>query len=259
MAIRPGGQDERGVITHRVYDVVTGSMTRQIVDVDTDQMTDVPTGWSTPTGGGLHLVTDYSHDDRGRIIQSLGPVHLAEVDGVTRQVRRASWNVYLDVDHEQRSAQGYRDEQSGTDTLVGPVSILRRNPKGHPLERITAVRSSSSGKLTAADTFSQSSTTSLGRRIKYSDCCTLISQRTYHTIPASGEGIPAETHYDETQFGYDSLKRRNRTVSPGGTIRLTVHNVRSQQVAMYVGHRRHRRRRPPTPTGGGAAGNDMTC
>ncbi|WP_430453465.1 RHS repeat-associated core domain-containing protein [Rhodopirellula europaea] len=247
-------RDERGTITHTTYDVVTGVATRQIVDVDTGQVSGVPAGWTTPAGGGLHLVTDYQYDDRGRITQSLGPVHLAEVGGVSRQVRRARWHVYLDVDHQQWTGQGYHDESTGSDTLVGPVSIVKRTRKGHLLEQISAVRSSASGKLTATDTFTQSDYVRWTTN-QYSDCCTLISQRVYHTIPGSGEGSSG-TNYDETQFGYDSLKRRNRTVTPGGTIRSMVFDVRGQQVAMYAGTD-DTGATAGDPTGGGAVGNDM--
>ncbi|WP_186774669.1 RHS repeat protein [Allorhodopirellula solitaria] len=248
-------RDERGTITHTTYDVVTSVATRQIVDVDTAQVAGVPAGWTTPVGGGLHLITDYQHDDRGRITQSLGPVHSAEVNGVTRQVRRARWNVYLDVDHQQWTGQGFHDELANTDTLVGPVSIVKRTRKGHPLEQIAAVRSSSSGKLTVADSFTQGDYVRW-TTYQYSDCCTLISQRVYHTIPVSGDGAVG-SNYDETQFGYDTLKRRNRTVTPGGTIRFAVFDVRGQQVAMYAGTD-DTGASQSDPSGGGTPGNDMT-
>ena len=51
--------DERGFITRQKFDIVTGLMTQRIDDVDTAQVSDEPAGWETPTGGGLHLVTDF--------------------------------------------------------------------------------------------------------------------------------------------------------------------------------------------------------
>ncbi|MFV1968480.1 MAG: hypothetical protein ACC628_23900 [Pirellulaceae bacterium] len=44
-------KDERGTITYHEYDVALGQVTRTIQDVDDTQLT-VPTGWSTPEGGG---------------------------------------------------------------------------------------------------------------------------------------------------------------------------------------------------------------
>ena len=50
--------------------VLTGTpVTKVIRDVDTTQtstFSNLPTGWSTPSGGGLHLTTTYEVDDLGR-------------------------------------------------------------------------------------------------------------------------------------------------------------------------------------------------
>src|SRR3989338_7828886 len=98
--------DERGFITRLKYDIVTGTLTQRIDDVDTSQVTDEPAGWETPTGGGLHLITGFGHDDLGRIIQSLGPIHTIDLGGVATSVRRATWWVYKDADHELWVGQG---------------------------------------------------------------------------------------------------------------------------------------------------------
>ena len=63
-------QDERGIVTGHSYDLATGALVQRVDDV-----------------GGLDLVTDYEHDDLGRITQELEPVH--QVDLVTPSVRRA--------------------------------------------------------------------------------------------------------------------------------------------------------------------------
>ncbi len=42
-------------------------ITQRIDDVDTSVDTDAPTGWETPTGGGLNLVTDFESDREGDI------------------------------------------------------------------------------------------------------------------------------------------------------------------------------------------------
>jgi RHS repeat-associated protein len=60
------------------------------------------------------------------------------------------------------------------------------------------------------------------------------SQRVYKLIPASGTGTSG-TNYDETDYGYDVMKRRNRTVSPGGTITDLVFEPRGLVVGTYVG------------------------
>ena len=101
--------DERGFLTRNTYDVPTGALTQRIEDVDTAQIDDEPAGWETPTGGGLHLVTDFEHDDLGRPTQQLGPAHTVDLDGTATTVRRATWIVYHDgaATDEVRTAQGY--------------------------------------------------------------------------------------------------------------------------------------------------------
>ena len=217
-----------------------GNLTQPIQDVDDGQLS-VPSGWSTPSGGGLHLVTDYEYDEQGRQTQVLGPEH--DVDGVT--VRTASWTVYQDADRETWCAGlrgGVRQFliESGGDlpnydyTLVNPVSIQKRNAAGTRAESIQATRASTSGKLLASDTFAQSSyvrwTVSLSNTQGQH-----TATRVYHTIPASGDGS-AGTNYDETTYGYDALGRQNMVKSPGGTITRTVFDKRGRVGLHLRGH-----------------------
>ena len=235
--------DERGFITRMVYDIPTGALTEQVADVDTSLYDDVPAGWSTPSGGGLDLVTDFESDDQGRIAQSLGPSHTIDLDGSETTVRTASWTVYDDVNHITYSGQGYA---TGTApdyeyTLIDPVSITKMDASGRVNEQIQATAPSTSGTLAeiiegaggGEDAFPQSSYTRW-TTMQYTDCCLAASQRVYHTIPASGEGTSG-TNYDETDFGYNVMKRRNRTVTPGGTITDLVYEPRGMVVGTYVG------------------------
>ena len=57
-------QDARGFIGYNGIDIATGAAVQSIADVNTaslgdlvDDVVPLPTGWSTPTGGGLNLVT----------------------------------------------------------------------------------------------------------------------------------------------------------------------------------------------------------
>ena len=145
-------------------------------------------------------------------MQVLGPEH--EVDGVT--VRTAAWTVYLDGGRETRSAQGFAVESSSSSssisggglpsydyTLVNPVSIQKRNASGTRSESIQATRASTSGKLSASDSFEQSSYVRWSVSLA-DNAGRQIATRVYHTIPASGDGS-AGTNYDETTFGYDFM------------------------------------------------------
>jgi len=248
-------KDERGYLTRHTYDSAAAARTQTIRDVDTSQVGDAPAGWTTPAGGGLHLITDYQHDARGRLIQELGPWHTVDLNGVATPVRTARWTVYHDAAHEIWTAAGYATGTAPdyTFTLVNPVSITRSDHNGNVLEQIQAVRASTSDKLQPTDDFPQSSYVRW-TTYQYTDCCLLGSTRVYHTIPASGEG-QAGAHYDQTDFGYDSIKRRNRTVSPGGTITFQVFDVRRHVVATYVGTD-DSGATETDPTGGGADPNN---
>ena len=51
-------------------------MVKTIADVDTTQtgdFADLPSGWSTPAGGGLHLTTTYEVDALGRTTKETDP------------------------------------------------------------------------------------------------------------------------------------------------------------------------------------------
>src|SRR5258707_8568753 len=62
-------KDGDGFITYTATDPATGAATEQISDVNTSITSDfsnLPSGWSTPSGGGLNLVTSYAVDALGR-------------------------------------------------------------------------------------------------------------------------------------------------------------------------------------------------
>jgi len=254
----PWRMDERGYITRNKFDISTGALTQLIQDVDTSVETDHPVGWSTPADGGLNLITDFEHDDRGRITQSLGPVHEVDLSGVATNLRTATWFVYTESSDEDiiKIGQGYAtgSSPSYTYTLVNPVRIIESRKNGKPLEQIQATRASSNGKLTSADTFAQSSYTRWST-MQYSDCCHLASERVYHTIPASGGG-ESGANYDETSYGYDLRKRRNRTVTPGGTVTRMIYDTRSNVLSTWIGTD-DTGATASDPTGGGATGNNM--
>lgn len=250
--------DERGFISKFVYDPATTAVTQQIQDVDTSIETEAPAGWTTPSSGGLNLITDFEHDDRGRTTQVLGPTHTIDLSGTATSVRRATWFVYSsnESQRETRIGQGYATGTSGsyTYTLVNPVSIFQTDIAGRPTEQIQATRATTSGKLLPSDTFSQGSYTRW-TTIQYTDCCHESSRRVYHSIPGSGSGSEG-TNYDQTSFGYDAMKRRNRSETPGGTITFNVFDIRDQVIESWVGTD-DTGATASDPSGGGASGNNM--
>jgi RHS repeat-associated protein len=249
-------RDALGFITRRTYDLPTGAILQEIRDVDGSLVT-LPSGWSTPPGGGLHLTTDFEHDPLGRTTQTLGPEH----DVFGQAVRTANWTIYRDLEDETYSAQGYATGLPGSYdyTLINPISIQRMSADGRSRDSIVAVWGENGdvetpGRLTPADTFPQSSWVRWSR-ILSNDQGQVTASRVYHLIPASGEGTVG-TNYDETTFGYDLMGRQNKSVTPAGTISRTVFDVRGLAVSSWIGTNDNGAT-DSDPTGGGATGNNM--
>jgi RHS repeat-associated protein len=249
--------DERGYLTNQSYDVATGAVIQMIQDVNTSLVSGAPAGWTTPAGGGLNLVTDYTVDGQGRVTQSLGPAHAIDLGGTSTLVRRAAWMVYQDAMHQIWQGSGYATgtSPSYTYTLINPVSLTFMDANQRKTDQIQAVRgSSSTGPLVATDTFPRSS---WGRWTHW-DYATSDGpgyQRVYFAIPASGAGMRG-THYNQTHYGYDRLQRRIRVQTPGGTIARAVYNPMGWVLQSWTGTNDNGAT-AADPSGGGAPGNNM--
>src|SRR5262249_19816931 len=69
-------KDGDGFLRYTAYDPATGAVTKAIADVDTTRtgdFTGLPTGWVTPSGGGLHLITQFEVDALGRTTKLTRP------------------------------------------------------------------------------------------------------------------------------------------------------------------------------------------
>jgi hypothetical protein len=110
-------QNETEIISHYVYDSVSGKLLRQIDDVDTTKISDfgteIPEGWQTPEDSGKHAITDYCYDFKGRLIKTIHPVNEGIDDnGQLICCRPVTWNVYDDLNQPQCSASGYLELDS---------------------------------------------------------------------------------------------------------------------------------------------------
>lgn len=224
-------QDERGYITGYIYDPLNGALLQRIDDAGSS--TSPP--WTPVSGTRLNLITSYTNDALGRPVQELGPEHEIDLGGTATTIRRALWTVYQDDTHEVWQAGGYGSGTGfNTFSLVQPVNVLKLDHAGRTTARIQAVRGSgSSGKLDRCDTFPQSSW-SRWTQFNYDQNSRLDWQRVYFDIPTSGSGASG-TNYDQTSFGYNSMLRQNREVTPGGTITKLDFNTMGWMTARYVG------------------------
>ena len=232
-------KDELGIISYRQYNAITGSLVKTIQDVNTTQTADfanLPSGWTTASGAGKHLVSEFEYDFQGRMVQTLGPRNTAVNDAnQSITVRPASWTVYDDANFTVRSASGFatmNGNNIASFTLVNPVSITIRGATGEVLEQIRATRTSTAGQLLPGNTFARASYIAWTKNIYQNG--RLTATRQYHQIPANGDGAK-NTHYLETTFGYDVFGRRDRTTSPDGTITKVEFDWKGNVVKTLVG------------------------
>ena len=136
--------DEKGYITYTAYDNATGAVIQSVQDVNTANLSDLtnysgaypggtlafgsngynqlgvpelPSGWATPAGGGLNLVTSYKVDNLGR------PTEITSPNG------NINYIIYDDVNHAVFTFTGVTEtlDQNGNGTAVttGPITMTR--------------------------------------------------------------------------------------------------------------------------------------
>ena len=95
-------QDAAGYLSYTAYDDATGAVTKSITDVNTaSESTGLPANWTTPDGGGVHLVTEYQVDAQGREVETVDP------NGAV------TYTVYNDASHEVRTYAGWHRPPPG--------------------------------------------------------------------------------------------------------------------------------------------------
>ena len=244
--------NELGRVTYYEYNSLTGQLTKTIEDIDAAEVTELsltsPASWTLPTSDGVNAVTEYEYDALGRVTQTLGPAHLADVGDITlTNVRTATWTFYNDADHETRSAQGYvADETSPgsgvwtTFAIVGPISITITDRDGRTTEQIQADYTGSVSGLATA-TISQEDYTAW-TTYQYSKT-RMVSMRVYDDIPTT-DGVlgTAGVNYEQTSYGYEDygepgvlMGRQNKVVAPDGTITRYVLDARGNTVETWMG------------------------
>jgi len=221
-------KDADGFITYVAYDALTGAVVKTITDVDTTQTSDfiaLPSGWTTPGGGGLHLITRTEVDGLGR------PVKETDANG------NVTYIVYNDEDHEVRI---YRGWDSVLLRPTGPTLVIREDRARGYIETLemTVLPASSMGVPTGDDPIS--GVVSLTRDLlDYSG--RVIERNEYFNL--SGVTYSASTlrlgtlgtNYYAATFGYDDRGRENRVTSHEGTITKQVYDALSRPIETWVG------------------------
>jgi RHS repeat-associated protein len=220
-------KDGDGFLSYTQYDPATGGVVKTIEDVDTTKTADfqdLPPGWSTPAGGGLHLITQMVVDALGRPTQQTSPAG------------NLTYTVYNDPNNEVRVYPGFN---SGTGTTTGPIEVSREDRAGGYTESYTM---SATPHLTGGvpdgteapgnlQTLSRIYTNAAGQAVETDDYFNLGGVA-WSTAPHLGT---AGTNYYVTQTGYDTRGRASRTVTANGTIYRTVYDGLGRSVSTWVG------------------------
>jgi RHS repeat-associated protein len=221
-------EDPSGFINYTAYDDGTGAITKTISDVDTTRTSDfqnLPAGWATPSGAGLHLITQMTVDYLGRTTKLIDP------NG------NITYTVYDDVNDAVRVYPGW---QTATNTTTGPTQVTRHDAAGSYVETLTMTATpavDANGVPTGAEAISniqslwRNYSNSAGQFVRRDDYFNL-SGLTFSTAAYIGT---AGTNYYSTLTDYDNRGRATRTVSPTGTITRTVYDGLGRVASVWVG------------------------
>src|SRR5579884_3169033 len=219
-------KDPDGYIQYDAYDPLTGALLTQIVDVntaDSGEFTNLPSGWSTPSGGGLNLVTQYQVDALGRTTEETSPGG------------DITYYVYLDPQHEERI---YRGWNSSTSTATLPTEVIREDSSGTYSEDLTMTATPHLTNGAPDGTEAISNLVSLTRDY-VNDAGQVTSEDAYNYLYgvtySTGTMGTVNTNYYQTNYDYDSDGRLVRTQTPNGTIYRTVYNSLGEAVSAWVG------------------------
>src|SRR5262249_39316545 len=152
----------------------------------------LPSGWSTPSGGGLNLVTAYTVDALGRPTQ------------ITDPAGKVTYIVYDDVDHEARVYAGWN---SSTNAPTGPTVVTRYDRAGGYGETLTMTATphltggvpDGTESISGVQSLSRNYTNS-GGQVTGTDAYFNLSGVTYSTSTFIGT---SGTNYYATSYGYD--------------------------------------------------------
>ncbi|HEX7900564.1 MAG TPA: RHS repeat-associated core domain-containing protein [Planctomycetota bacterium] len=218
-------KDADGFLQVSRYDRGTGALTQRIRDVQTSSVSDEPSGWVTPSSGGLHLVWNYEFDLLSRSTRDQDPD------------LRDTYTVYKDADWETRVYPGW----TGTAT-TGPTRVTRKDKAGSYTDNFTTsvTPTSSGGKPTGTETLTGSSlihrlersTRDANGRVTQVDAYNSFSGLTYSTSTSLGT---LGTHFYRRSSGYDLNGRPDRDVDWTLTILRTVHDGLGRVVSEWIG------------------------
>jgi RHS repeat-associated protein len=221
-------KDGGGFIHYTAHDPTTGAVTRTITDVDTRRtgdFTNLPPGWVTPPGGGLHLVTQTDVDALGRPTK------------VTDANQNVTYTVYNDPKHEVRT---YRGWNSSTNGPTGPTEVSRQDRAGSYTEMLTmsaAPALDGSKHPTGAEDYSSIQTLA---RSYTNSAGQVVNQDSYFNLSgltwSSSTTLGTENvNFYRTRWAYDDRGRLSQVLDPTGTLTRADYDGLGRVVHLWVG------------------------
>ena len=219
-------KDADGNLSYTQYDPLTGAVVKTITAVntaDTGDFSNLPSGWTTPSGAGLELITSSQVDALGRVTEQTNP------NGTVDYV------VYLDASNEVLEYDGWN---STTHTPTGPTKVTIDDVAAGYTETLTMTATPSltsgvpNGSESIADvqSLSRSYTNDAGQVIEEDDYFNL-GGLTYTSGSMGTSGV----NYYATLFGYDADGNQDRVENAQGTITRTVYDGQGRVVSTWVG------------------------
>ncbi|AGA25127.1 RHS repeat-associated core domain-containing protein [Singulisphaera acidiphila] len=221
-------KDGDGFLTYTAYDPATGAVVKKIYDVNTSvtsEFTALPTGWTTPSGGGLNLITRVEVDALGRATKTTDP------NG------NATYTVYNDANHEIRVYAGWN---STTHLPTGPTLVIREDRARSYTETFTMVATPAldgSGRPTGTEAIGSLRSltrefTSVGGQVLQADAYNNVAGLTYSASTSFGtEGV----NFNRTLYSYDTRGRLKLVTTPNGTITKAVYDGLGRTIEVWVG------------------------
>ena len=237
-------QDALGYLSYIEYDAITGAVTKRIADVDTTETSDfdatwLPAGWTTPAGGGKHLVTSYEGDAVGRTTKTVAP------DGTV------TYTVYLESAgvSEVRTYRGWHDAGGGVYATTGPVEVYRSDLEGNYTESLTFSWSGAAGlpvdgngRPTGAESLTSADATieSLSRSLM-NDAGQTIAVRQYTSLDLVSYSEDrdlgtAGDNYLQTEYAFDTRGRLAVVTDPAGASQHSFFNAVGQTTSVWTGN-----------------------
>lgn len=231
-------KDEDGFLHHTQYDPRSGATKKRIVDVNTTDpnkagdYANLPMGWSTPAGGGLHLMALTESDDLGRTTR------LQDSRG------NVTYKVYKDSEFEVRAYPGW-NVTANPPGPTGPTHVRRQNRKLNyddhvtmsavpTLDPPTGTIPTGMEQITSLETLSRVHLDA-SYRVEHADAYFSYTGITYDANPSTSVLGNQSNNYNRTGHAYDARSRLIRKLDSSSTTVETSYDGLSQVLSKWMG------------------------